>query len=457
MWPRVMSYAFTMLLQSENYCVDDPEITEVIDMDTGELLSARDAIGSDYDRLIHLRMELAEANAANEDKYSCPICGVGVYLVCSRRGADKRFFFRHRAEDGNCPAVTRGSMSKEEIEARKYNGAKESRAHQRMKEILAESIARDPRFSDLQVEKVWRGMDRAQWRKPDVSAVWDNAFRVAFEVQLSTTFLHVIAQRRLFYRKEGGLLCWVFKSFDAEASRLTQDDIFHNNNRNLFLASEETLKASKERGALVLDCRWAEPAPGRDGIEWAWRGQLAAFSDLSLDLAGQRVFLSDREQLDVSALREAETADLKNRFARWWAAGTYDENDWKAFQKEFGARKVFLPKWQREAAGLLNALYTAKEGRVVGWEHSKFISAAHTVAGSHKKVVRAFRAALQAYERAEQIKAEDPEGRWAKKVAEYKPRINAGDPEYERDKRFDSLIAFLFPETWQILAKEDSS
>ncbi len=446
-----------MLIQPENYCVDDPEITEVCDMDSGEMLSARDAIGADYDRLIHLRMELAESNAANEEKYSCPICGVGVYLVCSRRGADKRFFFRHRAEDGNCPAVTRGSMSKEEIEARKYNGAKESRAHQRMKEILAESIGRDSRFSDLQVEKVWRGMDRTQWRKPDVSAVWDNSFRVAFEVQLSTTFLHVIAQRRIFYRKEGGLLCWVFKNFNAEASSLTQDDIFHNNNRNLFLASEETLKTSKDRGALVLDCRWAEPTAGHNGIEWTWRGELTAFSELTLDLAGQRVFHSDREQLDALAIQEAEAVDLKMRFARWWAAGSFDENEWKAFQKEFAARRILLPKWQREASGLLNALYTAKEGHVIGWEHSKFISAAHTIAGSHKKVVRAFRAALQAYGRAEQIKAEDPEGRWAKKVAEYKPRINARDKEYERDKRFDSLIAFLFPEAWRILSKEDEN
>lgn len=41
------------------------------------------------------------------------------------------------------------------------------------------------------MEKVWKGQpvaDRATWRKPDVQVVRGNE-RIAFEVQLSTTFL----------------------------------------------------------------------------------------------------------------------------------------------------------------------------------------------------------------------------------------------------------------------------
>ncbi|MBK7022709.1 MAG: hypothetical protein IPH41_04070 [Sulfuritalea sp.] len=439
----------------DNYCVDDPEIKEVQDMDSGAILTVQDVIGADKDRLIRLRMNLAEAGEEREDKYTCPICGVGVYLVCRRRGDEKRFYFRHRVEIGNCPAVTREPLSKEEIEARKYNGAKESRAHIRMKEILAESISRDPDFSDLQIEKVWKGMERATWRKPDVSAVWRNKIRVAFEVQLSTTFLHVIAQRRVFYRNQGGLLCWVFKTFDIEAARMTQEDIFHNNNRNLFLASEKTLRASKECGALMLDCRWAEPKAGSEAVSWGWNGRLAAFSEMTLDQNGQRVFLSDRDSLDASEIHAADESVFKKRFAAWWASGDRGDAEWESFRREFRRRRVILPRWPREATGVLNALYTAKEGRPVGWDHPKFISAAHTVAGSHKKVLRAFRAALRAYGRASQIKAEDAEGRWARKVAAYKEKLAARDPDYERDRNFDSLIAYLFPETWSILSREE--
>lgn len=440
---------------TDNYCVEDPEIEEVQDMDSGLLLPVQDVIGSDWDRLVRLRMELAEKGGEHEDKFTCPVCGVGVYLVCRRRGAEKRFYFRHRIEEGNCPAVTREPLSKNEIEARKYNGAKESRAHIRMKEILAESIACDPDFSDLQVEKVWKGMDRTNWRKPDVSAVWRNEIRVAFEVQLSTTFLHVIAERRVFYRNQGGLLCWVFKTFEAEAARMTQEDIFHNNNRNLFLASEETLSASRARAALLLECRWAEPFLVDGGIAWRWAGRVAAFSELTKDVEGQRVFLVDRDQFDIDQLRDAERNDLKRRFGVWWAARAWDDDSWASFREEFRHHGALLPKWPREAVGVLNALYTAKEGRPVGWDHPKFISAAHTVAGSHKKVLRAFRAALKAYGRADQIKAEDTEGRWKRKVADYKGKLAARDPAYDRDKSFDSIIGFLFPETWSILSREE--
>ena len=450
-------YSSTMENPPDNYCVDDPEIREVQDMGSGAIQPVQEVIGSDKDRLIRLRMELAEAGEEHEDKYTCPICGVGVYLVCRRRADEKRFYFRHRIEEGNCPAVTREPLSKDEIEARKYNGAKESRAHIRMKEILAESILCDPNFSDLEVEKVWKGMERATWRKPDVSAVWRRKIRVAFEVQLSTTFLHVIAQRRVFYRNQGGLLCWVFKAFDSEVARMTQEDIFHNNNRNLFLASEETLKLSTEHEALMLDCRWAEPKAGPDGVTCGWNGRLTAFSELTLDQEGQRVFLSDRDSLDASELCAAEDAMLKNRFAAWWASGDRDDSGWQVFRKEFARRKVFLPRWPREATGVLNALYTAKEGRPIGWEHPKFISAAHTVAGSHKKALRAFRVALWAYGRAGQIRDEDTEGRWERKVAANKEKLFARDPDYERDRHFDSLIAFLFPEVWSILSREEEA
>ena len=48
----------------------------------------------------------------------------------------KRFFFRHKTEDGSCPAKTRGTLSEEEIRARKYHGLRESEAHKRIKQLI---------------------------------------------------------------------------------------------------------------------------------------------------------------------------------------------------------------------------------------------------------------------------------------------------------------------------------
>lgn len=119
-------------------CVDHPEIKEVINLVTGDIFPVQEVIGFDYPKLEALRMELAEANASDKTLYACPICMVGVYLSCVRK-EEKRFYFKHKTENGNCPAITRGELTKEEIQARKYNAAKESQAHIRLKEIIEQS------------------------------------------------------------------------------------------------------------------------------------------------------------------------------------------------------------------------------------------------------------------------------------------------------------------------------
>jgi competence CoiA-like predicted nuclease len=442
-----------MSVQS-SLCVDNPEIKEVINLVTGDILPVQEVIGSDYQKLENLRMELAEANASNNLIYACPICMVGVYLACVRKD-EKRFFFKHRTENGNCPAITRGELTKEEIEARKYNAAKESQAHIRLKEIIKESLENDPNFSEITVEKVWRGMDRSKWRKPDVQALWKGTTRIAFEIQLSTTFLHVIAERRLFYRDEGALLCWIFKRFDEQDARMTQDDIFHNNNRNLFLASEDTLKASIENKALMLDCHWTSSMVQEGYVKETWQQQLASFSQFKLDVIGQRVFLVDCESEKAKLTQTTSDDDFKQRFFLWWSESRRSSDDpaWNEFKAEFRKRRITFAKYPNELFGLLYALYTAREGRVIGWSHPKFISAAHTVAGSHKQAVRAFRAALWVYGRGDLLKSQDHEKKWSKKVEEYKEKILANDPEYQREERFDGLIAFLFPEVWEALLK----
>src|SRR5690606_24154464 len=99
----------------------------------------------------------------------CSICGGAVQLVSM---PDRRFYFRHQSEeeDRGCPINTKGQRSPDLINRMKYNGAKESATHQRLKQLLNESLHADPYFADIAVEKVWRGMDRRSWRKPDVQA-----------------------------------------------------------------------------------------------------------------------------------------------------------------------------------------------------------------------------------------------------------------------------------------------
>ena len=133
-------------------CVDNPEIQEVINLVTGDLLPVQEVTGSDYPKLETLRMELAEANASNNLLFACPICMVGVYLSCVRKD-EKRFFFKHRTENGNCPAITRGELTKEEIEARKYNAAKKTKRTFDTKKLLWKVLRMIPTSQGLPLKK----------------------------------------------------------------------------------------------------------------------------------------------------------------------------------------------------------------------------------------------------------------------------------------------------------------
>jgi len=211
--------------------VEHPEITEVRSTRSGLILTARQYIVSQrYDRLIRSRNLIRDGNYRREPRLTCAMCGVPVYLVSSKR---KSFFFRHIIEDGSCPAQTRGAWSYDQIKAMKYHGAQESDAHRRMKMLLERSLLTDPGASEIHQEKTWRAAGcPASYRRPDVQAVYSGV-RLAFEAQLSTTFLDVVVGRRAFYRDDGALLIWVLPRFDPNYRRLTEDDILFTNNHNV--------------------------------------------------------------------------------------------------------------------------------------------------------------------------------------------------------------------------------
>jgi hypothetical protein len=143
--------------------VDEPAVAEVMEWRTGRHVAHEIAIGGDYERVLQLRQRLQLDRTQQEPTYVCSLCGTPVYLVM--RGSTRRFFFRHVLEDGRCTARTRGDMSQEEIDARRYNGAKDCRQHSLMKDWIAQSLTADPRFSDIAVEERWAGTLDGSWRR----------------------------------------------------------------------------------------------------------------------------------------------------------------------------------------------------------------------------------------------------------------------------------------------------
>jgi hypothetical protein len=364
------------------------------------------------------------------------------------------FFFRHLVEDGRCSAVTRGELSREEINARKYNGAKESALHIRTKNWVAESLRTDPNFSRVEIESTWKGALTGKWRRPDVRAVYTRPedggeVRIAFEVQLSTTYLDVIVERRKFYQDEGGLLFWIFAEFNVEGRRLTQDDVFFNNNQNAFIVDAASAAASISDAQFKLTCVWAEPPAESPALQT----KLVGFHELTLNTATQQTFYFDfygsKAALQTAML--ADTAPLRDSFEATWIALTTGDGNfseaWTKAHRQFRARGVPLPPRPRDLhPTLLDALYSAKHGRVIGWRFTKFIEVAHRLAGGHRPYLQIFRKALKVYKRGDQLEAEDHSGKWALRVKKYRAAIKAGDPQYAHEAKYDELLAFLFPE-----------
>lgn len=296
------------------FAVIDPEIPVVLDSCTGKELPVQDVIGDDFARLMQLRMEVATSNQEDQAMYLCPECFVPLSLLC--RKERRRFWFKHTLEDGRCSAVTRGELTQAEINSRKYNGAKESFLHRQMKQWLIESLQASGRFTEIVPEQRWRGPVTGDWRQPDVSARLGD-LKVAFEVQLSTTYLNVIAERRRFYLREGGLLFWVFARFDDDGRKLTLENVFYNNNQNAFIVSESTRDASRAAGAFLLDCVWAEPGYWNTGQQL--HRERVSFDELTLDPGEQQAFFFDyaTARAKRSADEEAERASWPMRFEDW--------------------------------------------------------------------------------------------------------------------------------------------
>lgn len=268
-----------------SYAVPSPKIAEIIDLHSGELLQAAALIGEDYARAIQLRMAIQEALLRGLPLYACPICSVPVTLAGRRE--TRRFFFRHTIEDGSCPAITRGELSRDEINARRYNGIKESALHRTMKAWVVQCMQLDSQFSDIAAEQTIVSRVTGELRRPDVSAKF-NGRPVVVEIQLSTTYLDVIAARRHFYQKQGTALLWVFADFTLTRRRLTQDDVFFNNNQNAFIVNENTVDASRAAGKFMIECRYARPETATDELDLIQ--ETVAFDALTFDLALNRIF-----------------------------------------------------------------------------------------------------------------------------------------------------------------------
>lgn len=417
-------------------------------VDTGEHHQVATVLGTDFAELVKLRMAISTGLHKNQPLYRCSICSVPVYICRTKN--EQRFFFKHRHEDGNCPAITRGSLDQRELDARKYNGAKESTLHVNMKNWIVECLTADGRFEDIRQESRWIGPLTGAWRRPDVSAKF-NGIPIAFEVQLSTTYLNVIAERRLFYLEQGGLLFWIFAVFDSEHRRMTEEDVFYNNNQNAFIVNADTLVQSLANKEFILECVWAEPTKG--GGTSAFHRKRISFHDLTLEKDSQRAYYYDfdgaKQKLSEDANIVAQR--LRDDFETWCGAcGYYSENrdaEWAEFKRRFHPFGFAFPRYLSGVDfSLFLSLYSAKNNKPWGSKRKKLIEVAHRVATSEKPHLIWFMHAVRHYGHLTTMEAEGETRKWQVKYQGCRKEFLQNRELYRPPLEKLALVEFLFPE-----------
>jgi hypothetical protein len=435
--------------------VENPEIVEVIDLVDGLILDVKTFIASHrYGDFIAKRVRIRESLKTQKPLFACALCSVSVYAVAS---PEKHFFFRHSVEDGSCPAQTRHGLSQSDILARKYHGLRESEAHKRIKCLIERSLAADPSFvpESIRQETRWRASgDPKIWRQPDVQATRGDQ-RFAFEVQLSTTFLGVVVERRLFYRDEGATLIWVLGGFEPDYRRLTVDDLLFSNNSNILVVDDETTKMSEDARCFHVRCFYRSPV--RDGlaIRDQWEEKLIRFPELTIEVPQQRAYYFDYDG-EARRLLEGDAAALRGEvFACWQSVEPHFDGRpesfarWQAVKDRLAVRGVELPdtpSYDSSFRAMMHGLLSAERGAPVGWQFNTLVEVAHHVAQGYPEHLLSFGYALKSSGHDALVDSQDATRKWGRRRERVREQMKAGDPSVMPDQRWLPTLCFLFPE-----------
>lgn len=457
-------------MNEEEAIVERPRIKHVFVSGSDEPVPAFRYLETDRRGFSEIRLEHETAILDGKPIARCAACHQAVKP--RRHYKYNRRYFKHHNGDGNCPYKTSGPASQRQIDAMRYNGQKEGPDHIRLKGLLASSLEYDVTFNNIRVEERWWGVtDQEKWKKPDVAADYLGD-PVAFEIQLSTTFLNVMADRRKFYQENGALLVWIFKEVYKEEQRQFQDDIFYNNNSNLFVIDDETARISQEKLELILRCHYKAPVSSGEGIQEEWREELVGFSQLTIDLKNQRVFFFDFAEAYQKAklgLQSAADENLRERFLSYWSAlGLYATGSegmsgnwsamWNKMVIDFEKRRITLPydRPNYDLARFSCLTLSTNCGECIGFKRYTFLQVANYAYDNCKDLLWYFGNLLQrtghwriiieqdkaAGER--KLKTGKAHVGWDAKWPVVRAAYRDNEPDYPQERTFDGLFSFLF-------------
>lgn len=238
-------------------------IDVVIDIEKDCEVRACDFFSQPENIIFKMRTELQKAVYLQTPKFVCKYCGQMVKISGRKGERGKAIFFSHLRDSEDCDYKTTTGQTKRDIERKKYARCNEGERHKCLKEKLANYLRMTDGVNDVMIEHTIKGEHPIlKWRRPDVIMQY-KGLNIVFELQLTTTFVSVMAERDLFYRLNKIFIIWVF-NFDDNTQYLNLEnmmtkDVYYNNRMNIFIFDEEAQIESEKRHQLVLKCNWIAP------------------------------------------------------------------------------------------------------------------------------------------------------------------------------------------------------
>ncbi|MCF2501042.1 DUF6035 family protein [Dyadobacter chenhuakuii] len=275
-------------------------IEEALDMQTGEIIEANSFFRLPESDLVRYRRIQQEAiNGLGEPRFVCAFCKQILKISGTNHKRGAITHFAHLRDSEYCPIKTGSNYSREEIELRKYLGVKESERHIDLKQQIFNALkGSETKLGTEKIQQESRISSVSHWRRPDVYAEV-SGIKIAFEIQLSNTFLSVVVARDAFYRANGIYIIWIFnfskntQYIDLES--LMCKDIYYANKRNAFILDQEAQRMSIQNQELILLCIWWETTSivdQNDSPDKLFRKYIR-LSDLCYDPTNFKLFYKD--------------------------------------------------------------------------------------------------------------------------------------------------------------------
>jgi len=292
----------------------------VLDIETDQEICAKPFFSQPEGIIFKMRTELENAIYLHKPKFVCKYCGQMVKISGRKTERGMARFFSHLRDSDDCDYKTTTGRTKREINRKKFARCNEGERHKFLKAEIAKYLEQTKGVSDVRTENTVKGNHPIlKWRRPDVIANYRGQ-DVVFELQLSTTFVSVIAERDMFYRLNKKHIIWV-SNFDEQGehvdlTNMMVKDIYYNNRLNIFIFDIDAQRRSEELGELVLKCNWLKP----DG-DWEYPngntsdklgGKFIRLSELTFDNTYKPYFV-DAEQAYYAAHPEfkLKVADIE--------------------------------------------------------------------------------------------------------------------------------------------------